>query len=114
MNRSKLRVLARDVKSLGPNSMITSWFTTSEWAANNQATVKAFAGAIGAAAAWANKNPEAAAKILGKYMSIDEPRIHAYYAERLDPALIQPILDNAAKYKLLSGPMTYAELTGTK
>jgi NitT/TauT family transport system substrate-binding protein len=114
MNRSKLRVLARDVEALAPNSMITAWFTTSEWAAANPATVKAFAGAIGEAAVWANKNPEAAAKILGKYMAIDEPRTHAHYAERLDPALITPILDNAAKYKLLTGPMTYAELTGTK
>jgi NitT/TauT family transport system substrate-binding protein len=114
MNRSKLRVLARDVEALAPNSMITAWFTTSEWAAANPATVKAFAGAIVEAAVWANKNPEAAAKILGKYMAIDEPRTHAHYAERLDPALITPILDDAAKYKLLTGPMTYAELTGTK
>jgi ABC-type nitrate/sulfonate/bicarbonate transport system substrate-binding protein len=114
MNRSKLRVLARDVEALAPNSMITAWFTTSEWAANNPAAVKAFAGAIGEAAVWANKNPEAAAKILAKYMAIEEPRTHAHYAERLVPALVQPILDNAAKYKLLNAPMTYAELTGTK
>jgi hypothetical protein len=63
---------------------------------------------------WANKNPAAAAKILGKYMAIDEPRTHAQYAAKLDPALIQPILDGAAKYKLLPRSMTFAELTGTK
>jgi NitT/TauT family transport system substrate-binding protein len=114
MERSKLRVLARDVEALGPNSMITAWFTTSEWAAKNPAAVKAFAAAIGEAAVWANKNPEAAAKILGKYMGIDEPRPHAQYASTLDPALITPILDGAAKYKLLGAPMTFAELTGTK
>lgn len=114
MERSKLRVLARDVEAVSPNSMITAWFTTSEWAAKNPAIVKAFAEAIGEAAVWANKNPEAAAKILGKYMAIDEPRTHAQYAAKLDPALIQPILDGAAKYKLLPRAMTFAELTGTK
>jgi NitT/TauT family transport system substrate-binding protein len=114
IERSKLRVLAHDVEAVSPNNMITAWFTTSEWAAKNPATVKAFATAIGEAAVWANKNPEAAAKILGKYMAIDEPRTHAQYAQSLDPALITPILDGAAKYKLLSAPMTFAELTGAK
>jgi NitT/TauT family transport system substrate-binding protein len=114
IERSKLRVLARDVEAVVPNSMITAWFATSEWAAKNPATVKAFAGAIAEAAEWANKNPEAAAKILGKYMAIDEPRTHANYAQSLDVGLVQPILDGAAKYKLLSAPMTYADLTGTK
>jgi NitT/TauT family transport system substrate-binding protein len=114
IERSKLRVLAHDVEAVSPNNMITAWFTTSEWAAKNPATVKAFATAIGEAAVWANKNPEAAAKILGKYMAIDEPRTHAQYASSLDPALITPILDGATKYKLLSGPMTFAELTGVK
>jgi len=114
IERSKLRVLARDVEAVAPNSMITAWFATSEWAAKNPAAVKAFAGAIGEAAVWANKNPEAAAKILGKYMAIDEPRTHANYAQSLDVGLVQPILDGAAKYKLLSAPMTYADLTGTK
>jgi NitT/TauT family transport system substrate-binding protein len=114
IERSKLRVLAHDVEAVSPNNMITAWFTTSEWAAKNPATVKAFATAIGEAAVWANKNPEAAAKILGKYMAIDEPRTHAQYAQSLDPALITPILDGAAKYKLLAGPMTFAELTGVK
>jgi len=114
MERSKLRVLAHDVEAVSPNNMITAWFTTSEWAAKNPATVKAFAAAIGEAAVWANKNPEAAAKILGKYMSIDEPRTHAHYASSLDPALVTPILEGAAKYKLLGAPMTFAELTGAK
>ena len=114
IERSKLRVLAHDVEAIAQNSMITAWFSTSEWAAKNPAAVKAFAGAIGEAGSWANKNPEAAAKILGKYMSIDEPRTHAQYAQTLDRALIQPILDGAAKYKLLGAPMTFGDLTGTK
>jgi NitT/TauT family transport system substrate-binding protein len=113
IERAKLRVLARDVEAVAPNSMITAWFTTSDWAAKNPATVKAFALAIGEAAVWANKNPEAAAKILAKYMAIDEPRTHARYAQSLNAALIQPILDGATTYKLLGAPMTYAELTGT-
>ena len=33
LERSKLRVLARDVEAVAPNIMITAWFSTSEWAA---------------------------------------------------------------------------------
>ena len=114
LERSKLRVLARDVEAVAPNIMITAWFSTSEWAAKNPTLVKAFGEAISEAASWANKNPEAAAKILGKYMAIDEPRIHVQYAQKLDPALIQPVLDGAAKYKLLAAPMSVVDLTGSK
>jgi hypothetical protein len=51
---------------------------------------------------WANSNEAQSGQILAKYSNID-PRVlgtmtRSHYAERLDPALLQPLIDVAAKY----------------
>ncbi len=50
----------------------------------------------------ANKNPQLTAGILAKYDKI-EPAVIAtmarnHYAEQISPALMQPLIDSAAKY----------------
>jgi ABC-type nitrate/sulfonate/bicarbonate transport system substrate-binding protein len=53
------------------------------------------------ASAWAVKNPEAAAAVLAKYMRLQSPRAHERRANTLDPALLQPLIDAAARYKVI-------------
>lgn len=114
IDRTKYRVLARDVESLGsPDSVITAWFTMTDWGSKHPAEVKAFSAAIGEANAWANANPEKAAEVLNRAMGTQITRIHVQYAQRLQPSLVQPVLDGAAKYKILSAPMKAADLIGS-
>jgi hypothetical protein len=51
---------------------------------------------------WANKNPQKSGEILAKYTKLDPAAIstmaRVHYAEQLTPALMQPLIDEAAKY----------------
>jgi ABC-type nitrate/sulfonate/bicarbonate transport system substrate-binding protein len=90
--------------------MITGWFTMEDWAAKHPSEVQRFRASIDQAARWAVANPEAAGQVLTKYFRYSVPRAHEYHARSLDPALLQPILDGAARYKVLSAPLDAREL----
>jgi ABC-type nitrate/sulfonate/bicarbonate transport system substrate-binding protein len=53
-------------------------------------------------ALWANQNPVKSGEILAKYSKIDPAVVatmaRAHYADRLTPALMQPLIDASAKY----------------
>jgi NitT/TauT family transport system substrate-binding protein len=94
--------------------MIGGWFTTSRWAQDHADVLRRFVRAIGEADAWANKNPTQSAPILATYAKLD-PEIakrmtRSHFAEALTPALIQPMIDLAVKYKALDGSFPAADL----
>jgi hypothetical protein len=64
--------------------------------------VKRFAAVIHDTAVWANKNPQKSGEILAKYTKLEPSTIatmaRVHYAEQLTPALMQPLIDVAAKY----------------
>jgi hypothetical protein len=53
-------------------------------------------------AVWANGNQARSGEILAKYSNIDPSVLNtmtrSHYAERLEPALLQPLIDVSAKY----------------
>jgi NitT/TauT family transport system substrate-binding protein len=106
----KIRILGKSYDAISKRFMPIGWFTTEDWASKNPDAVRKFAAAINEAAAWAVKNPEAAANVQRKYFKIDYDRAHEYHVRTLDPALIQPLLDAGLKYKILDRPMDAREL----
>lgn len=86
--------------------LLSGWVTTRDWAQKNPDTLARFVAAIREIAAWANKNPQAAAPILAKYTKQDlaiVTRMHrGQFAERFDPAYVQPVIDAAAKYGVIA------------
>jgi NitT/TauT family transport system substrate-binding protein len=102
------RVLADCFDAIGKQFMIGAWFTSRSWADAHPDLVKRFDSAIREAGAWANKNPERSGAILAKYSKIGPAVIgkmtRARYGESLDPALLQPVVDLAAKYGGLGEP----------
>lgn len=109
LDSGKIRVLAKAYDSVAKRFFAAAWFSTPDWAAKNPDVVRKFTAAINDASAWAVKNPEQAATVLQKYMKVTFTRAHEYHARSLDPALIQPILDGAVKYKFLD-PINAADL----
>ena len=101
-----VRVLSRPYDAVGARVMVTGYVATDEWANAHPDEVRRFQIAINEAAAWAVKNPELAATVLGKYLKIKLPRVHEYHPRSLDPALIQPMLDGAYRFKMIPTPMT--------
>jgi NitT/TauT family transport system substrate-binding protein len=106
----KVRRLATCYGAFGKFFFVSSWFAKSEWANRNPDLARRFRAAIDRAGVWATRNPVAAAAILRKYMSITEARAHEVHAKSIDPAMIQPILDLALRYKFLDRKMDAREL----
>jgi NitT/TauT family transport system substrate-binding protein len=95
-----VRVLSRPYDAIGARVMVTGYIATDEWAAKHPDEIRRFQIAINQAATWAVKNPERAAAVLAKYLKIQMTRVHEFHPRSLDPALIQPMLDGAYRYKM--------------
>ncbi|HXF35200.1 MAG TPA: ABC transporter substrate-binding protein [Candidatus Acidoferrales bacterium] len=108
------RLFAKPFDAIAPQFLIGVWFTTTAWVQKNPDLAKKFAGAIYDAGRWANGHRNESAVILAKYSKIDPATLRemtrAVYATTLTPQMIQPPLDAAAKYGLLSRPVTASEL----
>jgi NitT/TauT family transport system substrate-binding protein len=99
------RAIFMDKNAIAPVYLLSGWVTTREWIAKNPETARRFVAAIRETAEWANQNHAASAPILSKYTKIPESVIthmhRANFAEAFDPALIQPVIDAAAKYGVI-------------
>ena len=100
--------------AVAPQFLQNGWFTTAEWLKANRATAAAFADAIMEAGRWANRNHKASAAIFKEHSKVDPAVIDAMnrsvFAERFDPSLLQPVIDSAAKYKLLERTFPAADI----
>jgi len=99
------RILGRPYDAIAPDFLIAGWFTSVSWAAAHPDLVKKVAAVMRETAAWANKNAAASAVVLAAATKVEpavlKSMVRSVYAERLDPAAIQPLIDLAARYGLL-------------
>lgn len=94
--------------------LVFGFFATETWLATNPDVAVRFAGAIHRAALWANGHPKESAVMLAAFTHLD-PSVaaamgRAVYATSLDPAMLQPVLDNAIRYGMLDKPMDANDL----
>ena len=85
------------------------FFGANDWLNNNPVLAKKFIGALVDGQVWASTHPEQAAVILEKYTKLHLPRAQMIVSKTMDPGIVQPILDAAAKYKLIPRSMTADE-----
>ena len=108
------KIFAKPYDAIAKQFNISNWFTTRDWLAKNPDAAKHFVGAIYDAARWANSHHEESAVILAKYTKIDVDRIkrmnRSGYATDLLPAMVQPVLDTAFKYKTLGTATSAASM----
>jgi len=114
LNTGKVRVLAKAFDAIAPQFMQNSWFATSDWIAKNPVAAARFADAILETARWANRNHRASAEIFKEHSKVAPEIIdtmnRSVFAERLDPALFQPVIDAGAKYKMLDHAFPATEI----
>ncbi|MGA2394557.1 MAG: ABC transporter substrate-binding protein [Candidatus Lustribacter sp.] len=101
---------------LAPAFLQAGWFATKDWIAKNATTAGALAAAIHDANVWANANMHPRAEILSKYSTvpvnvIEASRLPGQYGTQLDPALIQPVIDAAAKYGYIAKRFPASDIT---
>jgi NitT/TauT family transport system substrate-binding protein len=111
--RSQIRSIGNPFDGLGnPRIIVSAWFGSNEWLAQNPQTVTAFSAAIREAARWANdpKNAKQATAIITKYTGQQQDIGAKSYALTFEVPALQPIFDAAVKYKMLAQPITVDKL----
>ncbi len=110
------RELGNAQSAIAPRFLIMGWFGNESWIQANPGAVRRFRAAIQKTAVWANTHHDKSAEILLKYLKL-QPEIaktmtRATYdtTGTMDPALMQPVIDVAAKYGTLTKPFPAAEL----
>jgi NitT/TauT family transport system substrate-binding protein len=101
-------------EALGPHWMIGGWFVKADWLAANRPTARRFVDAIYRTAVWANVHVDETSVILAKYSQQDVAVVRTIarlpYGTVLTPDMIQPVLDAAAKYKVIERAPNAADL----
>ena len=96
------RIFCYAYDAIAPTFMISGYFTTREWAQANPDIVRKFQEAMRESALWANAHQERSLEILSKAAKFEPSQLRkmarAVYTDKLDPAMIQPMIDVAAKY----------------
>lgn len=96
------RIFCYAYDAVAPTFMISGYFTTRDWARSNLDTVQKFQEAMRESALWANAHQEKSLEILARAAKLEPSRLstmsRAVYTDKLDPAMIQPMIDVAATY----------------
>ncbi len=99
----KVKILARTFDAIGPRFMFTAWVAMKPWADANRAACEAFRKVVLETAAYGNKNPDKTVDAIAKFTLLEPSDVkkmaRTQAATSLDPALIQPVIDIAARYK---------------
>ncbi len=97
-----MRAFANAFDAVAPSFLISAHFANLDWAKAHLDVVRRYQRAIAETATWANKNRPQTAEILIKVANLKEDVVHSMtriaYADRLTPALVQPVVDVTAKY----------------
>jgi len=113
-----------DVASIAPiddfvskRFLATGWISSDAWLAAHPDLAVKFAAVMKQTAEWANTHRPDSAQILLKYTKLTPEIVarmqRATYGTALEPGLLQPVIDNAAKYGSFPRAVTAAELTWT-
>jgi NitT/TauT family transport system substrate-binding protein len=109
---NQCRVLAPTHDAIAKQFLVGAWFSTSAWAQAHPDLVNRFRAVIRETARWANGHHAESAKILEKYMKLAAaPGMKRVpFAETIDRAQVQTLIDMAAKYGALKTGFPAADL----
>jgi NitT/TauT family transport system substrate-binding protein len=105
-----LRVLGNPYAAIAPRFLATLWIATPAWADANRSTAQAFAKSVVEGTQWSLSNSDRAVALLSDWTKMKVDKLRQPMATTLDPAMLQPLLDAAVKYKLLARPLVAADL----
>ncbi len=109
LDSGKLRALGHPFDAIANRFMQAAWFVTEDFAAKNRGTVERFARVMHEASVYANAHHAETAPMLAALTKLDPSTIarmpRANNALALDPALVQPVIDLAVKYRSI--PQTF-------
>ncbi len=107
---SGLRILSDPYIAIAPRFLATVWVASSTWANENRVATRAFAKSVVEGTQWSLANQGRAVELLSDWTSMKVDKLRQPMATTLDPGMLQPLLDAAVKYKLLSRPLAASDL----
>jgi NitT/TauT family transport system substrate-binding protein len=114
MATGKFRSIGSSLDGIAKRFMVAAWCTTSDYLTKNRDLVDRFAGAMRTATLYANTHHAETAPLIAAFTGIDPAQALAMKrttcAEYLDPREIQPVIEAAAKYKVLDHPFPAQDL----
>lgn len=100
------RVLAPAFDTIAKQFVLSAWFTTDDYAAKHPDAVQKFARVVAQAAAYGNAHHAETAPLLAEVskipLAVIEAQPRGILGTQLAPALVQPVIDQSAKYGMLS------------
>jgi NitT/TauT family transport system substrate-binding protein len=114
VNGGKVRVLGRSYEAIGKNYLFAAFVSTNEYATKNADVIQRFGRAIRDASAYCNTHHDETMPIYAAFAKIDPKEIvgapRAVSARYVDAKDLQPILDVALHYKVLTKPVDAQDL----
>lgn len=114
LTNGKIRILGAAHSAVSDYFMEAGWFASTAWADKHPEIVKTFARVTAQAAAYTNAHHAETAPMLSQVTGIPpavvEKMVRTDTALTLNPADIQPLIDVAAKYKMIPHPFPAADL----
>jgi NitT/TauT family transport system substrate-binding protein len=111
-----LRLIGYSYDAIAPRWVISAWCATPDWLAKHPADGAHFAAAIQQATTWANAHRSETTAILAKYLNRSAASIEALprptFETRITPALLQPAIDQAARYGVIPASFPAGDLIG--
>jgi NitT/TauT family transport system substrate-binding protein len=104
LSAGTVRSVGDAVSATGAHHTDSAWFTTIDYAQKNPDTVNRFMNIIRQGAVYVNGHPAETAHFLtdfAKMQSADVSKARQLEGWRLDPAYLQPLIDAAARYKMI-------------
>jgi NitT/TauT family transport system substrate-binding protein len=94
------RVLAPTHDAISKQFLVGAWFSTTAWAQSHPDAIRRFREVMVETARWAATHHAESERILERYTHLKAPpeMKRVPFAQRADPAQIQPVLDAAAKF----------------
>lgn len=114
LDTGKFRIISVAEKNVALDFMFSGWATTTDYAAKHPDVIKKFVGAMLESARWGNANrPQSAQILVGVNKmpaEVANKMERSYYGEKLEPSLIQPVINAAAKYAAIDKSFPAAEI----
>ncbi|HYZ15738.1 MAG TPA: ABC transporter substrate-binding protein [Candidatus Acidoferrum sp.] len=106
LETGKLRVIGHPFDAISKRFIQAAWFTTRDFAAQNREMIGRFQRAILESAVYANAHHAETVNALAAFTAADPKLVarmpRATAGTVLDPALVQPVIDAAVKYKAIA------------
>jgi NitT/TauT family transport system substrate-binding protein len=108
------RVLTVPLAAVANSFLINGWFAQTDWLDANRDVAGRFSRAVVDAQIWANDDRAKSAKILAAFSNVDAATIakmaRVTFGSRLDAALVQPVVNIAAQFGMITAPFPAIEM----